>query len=146
MKIPAVSYGNGQVVFVSTPFLDGDNLVLTGTQPIVSGTSGPQVSFTDGDRMFAHVVNNTLNSIIVHGTAQRPTYGYVDIYPVPQSNVTLAHGGERPGKTAHIQAVSQPYADPPWRFEPSLLRRGWAAFYVSPIGERSPVERGDRPL
>ena len=80
MTHPSVTYSSG---IVTNPAIDGDNVILAGTQ--ISFQTGPVVLFSDGK-------NHVLNSIVEHGSPGSLAAGLMDIFPPLNSNVTITHG------------------------------------------------------
>jgi hypothetical protein len=79
---PSVTYGNGARINVTSPFLNGDNVIFTGT----SAATEPLVYLDDG-------VVNTLNSLAVTGhSASALAFGEILIYPPNPGNLVIANG------------------------------------------------------
>jgi hypothetical protein len=89
MRTPTVTFGQGASVFVSTPFLDHQDVGLSGK----AFSAEPVIYFNDGNQIGGgRVLNNDLSSVVVQGTANAPSYGMLYIYPPIKSDVTIDHG------------------------------------------------------
>jgi len=79
---PRLAYGDGAKINVTSPFLNGYDVIFAGT----SAATEPLVYLDDG-------VVNTLNSLVESGhSASAMAFGEMLIYPPNQGNLVIANG------------------------------------------------------